>query len=174
MVRTWRKKYWKKYTIRHFTKRKKMPENRNQIYGNLINDCQSIYWIHKHTLATQAHNYTHLNRLDWMIYGPQIHSCCLVVSMCDQFMCWFSLQTHARSAHTHSRSYLKLSNLWRNVLDFYDRYRNCLHKVTQHSQSTDTRSIWIRFGNGCVFFVLFCFEVIAVDWFLALPMKNER
>lgn len=29
-------------------------------------------------------------------------------------------------------------------------------KAAQHSQPTDTRSIWIRFGNGCVFFS-FCF-----------------
>lgn len=39
------------------------------------------------------------------------------------------------TTNTRTRSYSKLSNLWRNVLDFYDRYRNCLHKVTHNPQT---------------------------------------
>lgn len=141
MVWIWRnKKYWRKYTIRRFTKRKWNLKIENQIYGNLIND----YWIHKHTLA-RMHTNTRIGT-DWIGWFMAL----IYIVVASRVNVW-SIYVLIFTTNTHARSYLKLSNLWRNVLDFYDRYRNCLHKVTQHSQSTDTRSIWIRFGNGCVF-----------------------
>lgn len=76
----------KKYTIRHFTKRKN-KRWKSKTKSMAILSMTVIAYIG--FINTHTHEYTHLNRLDWMIYGPYIHSCCqscqCVINLCVDF-----------------------------------------------------------------------------------------